>query len=291
MQSGWYWAGASTTAALTAYYTAPGFASLAARGPAVSWGLVGLGVGLAGYQAYQMGSNWDQMSTTQKVGSLAVIAGGFVGGWAGYARTAPRVATPVTAGEYVPNPLMTAIGEGYGLAAEAAFANPSRPLAGGASALIPKFARYGGYGQRQALFNRIRETGSISEAKGVVHAFREMQRLGYSLEDVSLHYSGNKGLDLVFSRAGRYAIVEAKHGSYLSSLKTWGGLRQGSGPYNVSRLQRYLRYGDGTHNVMVNTLRAEAAAGRLESFATFYRSGRIYELPTGWPRTAPPILR
>lgn len=49
--------------------------------------LAGGGIALTGYQAYQIGSNWNQMSTTQKVGTLAVIAGGFVGGWAGYART------------------------------------------------------------------------------------------------------------------------------------------------------------------------------------------------------------
>ena len=54
-----------------------------------------------------------------------------------------------------------------------------------------------------------------------------MKGLGYQLEDVSLKYRGNQGLDLVFSKEGQYAIVEAKHGNYLSSLETYkGGLRQ-----------------------------------------------------------------
>ena len=59
-------------------------------------------------------------------------------------------------------------------------------------------ARYGGAEQRAALLNSVRETGGVNEAKGVVHAFREMKGLGYSLEDVSLHYRGNQGLDLNF---------------------------------------------------------------------------------------------
>lgn len=133
------------------------------------------------------------------------------------------------------------------------------------------------------MLNRIRETGSLSEGKGVVHAFREMKRLGYSLEDVSLHYRGNQGLDLVFSNSGSHAVVEAKHGAYLSSLKTYSGLRQGSLDYNISRLERYLDYGNGAHDVFVNQLLNEAAMGQLQSFGTFYRRGRIFELPPGWP--------
>jgi hypothetical protein len=86
--------------------------------------------------------------------------------------------------------------------------------------------------QREALLNRVSETSSLSEAKGVVYATREMRRLGYELEDVSLHYRGSQGLDLVFSKEGQYAIAEAKHGQYLSSLETYaGGLRQGSLDY------------------------------------------------------------
>lgn len=111
-----------------------------------------------------------------------------------------------------------------------------------------------------------------------------MKRLGYNLEDVSLHYRGNQGLDLVFSNADNFAVVEAKHGKYLSSLKTYkGDLRQGSLDYNVSRLERYLDYGDGTHNTLVNRLLDDAYSGQLESFGTFYRSGKTYELPLGWP--------
>jgi hypothetical protein len=118
-----------------------------------------------------------------------------------------------------------------------------------------------------------------------------MKRLGSSLEDVSLQYRGNQGLDLIFSNAGRYAVTEAKAGASLSLLKTYkGGLRQGSLDYNISRLERYLDYGDGTHNGLVNKLLDEASMGRLESFGTFYGSRRIYELPMGWP-SVPAVVR
>jgi hypothetical protein len=111
-----------------------------------------------------------------------------------------------------------------------------------------------------------------------------MRRLGYRLEDVSLHYRGNQGIDLVFSQGQRFAVVEAKHGASMSLLETYqGGLRQGSLQYNISRLQRYLQFGDGTQNAVANQLLIEARAGRLDCFATFYRSKRIFELPAGWP--------
>ena len=102
-------------------------------------------------------------------------------------------------------------------------------------------ARYGSGAQRQALLNQVSGAQSLSEAKGVVYASREMRRLGYALKDVSLQYRGHQGVDLVFSRDGQYAIVEAKHSQHLSSLQTYaGGLRQGSADYNISRLERYF---------------------------------------------------
>lgn len=112
-----------------------------------------------------------------------------------------------------------------------------------------------------------------------------MQRLGYSLEDASLHYNANQGLDLIFSNGSKYAVAEAKHGRYLSLLKTdKKGFRQGSLDYNIDRLQNYLQFGDGTHNTLVNRLLTEAYAGNLDSFATLFKSGRVFELPIGWPR-------
>jgi len=120
-----------------------------------------------------------------------------------------------------------------------------------------------------------------------------MRSLGYELEDVSLHYRGNQGLDLVFSQGDQFAVVEAKHSQYLSSLKTYaGGLRQGSLDYNVSRLERYLQYGDGTNDVFANRLLDNAYAGQLESFTSLYRGRSTYELPIGWPApSVTPIKR
>ena len=77
----------------------------------------------------------------------------------------------------------------------------------------------------------------------------------------------------------------------LKSLRVYAGnLRQGSDVYNIDRLRRYLRFGEGTHDAFVKRLLNEAAAGRLESFAAFYRSGTLYELPLTWP-TVPAIPR
>uniref|UniRef100_UPI0036F2CDB1 RHS repeat-associated core domain-containing protein n=1 Tax=Tautonia marina TaxID=2653855 RepID=UPI0036F2CDB1 len=153
------------------------------------------------------------------------------------------------------------------------------------------FAKYGSAQQRQTVLNQARATGTLSEAKGVVNSFREMKRLGYELQDVSLRYRGNQGLDLIFHNGSRHAVVEAKHGKSLSLLKTDKGcLRQGSLDYNISRLERYIQYGDGTHNHLANQLLNEAYIGQLESFGTFYRSGRVLELPIGWPNV-PPIRR
>ncbi|CAN7568470.1 Ig-like domain repeat protein [Acidovorax sp. LjRoot129] len=145
--------------------------------------------------------------------------------------------------------------------------------------------RYGSFSQRYSLLNQVAESSTLSEAKGVVYAFREMKRLGFQLEDVSLKYRGNQGLDLVFSNQGKYAIVEAKHGKYLSSLETYaGGLRQGSVDYNISRLERYVQYGDGKNVTFANRLLNDAYSGQLDSFATMYRGKSLYQLPLGWPK-------
>jgi hypothetical protein len=72
-----------------------------------------------------------------------------------------------------------------------------------------------------------------------------MERLGYTLDDVSLSYGNGNGLDLIFSKGSGNAILEAKHAGGLNRLVTdTNGLRQGSNAYNASRLQRYLHYGD-----------------------------------------------
>lgn len=72
--------------------------------------------------------------------------------------------------------------------------------------IIPQLAKYGGPDQRDALLNMVKQTGSLSEAKGVVNSFREMQRLGYSLENASLHYKGNHELDLIFSSGRTFEL-------------------------------------------------------------------------------------
>ena len=115
-----------------------------------------------------------------------------------------------------------------------------------------------------------------------------MKRIGYQLENVSLHYRGNQGLDLIFRTANgelaivttpTYAVVEAKHGKGLESLsRDRKGRVQGSPEYNESRLLDYLQNGDGSHNAMALTLKKLAKSGLLKSYATFYMGKSIYEL-------------
>ena len=107
-----------------------------------------------------------------------------------------------------------------------------------------------------------------------------MKNLGYSLEEVWLQFRGPQGLDLIFSKTGRYAEVEAMADESLSLLKTYkGGLRQGSSDYNISRFERYLDPGNGKHNELTNKPLDQVAMGRLESFATLYESRSVYDLP------------
>jgi hypothetical protein len=181
-------------------------------------------------------------------------------------------------------------GELIGAAGKLAMGADGLAAAGAAEGGLESLAaKAGSASRRDILLARVSEAQSLSEAKGIVHATREMERLGYTLEDVSLHYKGNQGLDLVFSKGEQWAVNEAKHGGSLSKLETYSGLRQGSNEYNISRLERYLQYGDGTHNAVANDLLNAAQAGKLESFASFYRKGATYELPMNWPRV--PAIR
>ena len=162
---------------------------------------------------------------------------------------------------------------------------------------LRKSGRYGGASQRAALLRLVREArlgrrvNTLEEAKGLVHGFHEMRRIGYSLEDVSLAYRGRQGVDAVFSRMGpsgkTHAILESKHGYGLSSLKEYrGALRQGASGYIQSRLTRYLLHGNGQYAGLASHLLAEQTGGRLESFASFYRWNRLYQLPSTWPVAA-----
>ena len=115
-----------------------------------------------------------------------------------------------------------------------------------------------------------------------------MKRIGYQLENVSLHYRGNQGLDLIFRTASgelaivttpTYAVVEAKHGKGLESLsKDSLGRVQGSRDYNQNRLEEYIREGDDSHRNLAKKLHALFIAHKLKSYATFYGGNSIYEL-------------
>jgi hypothetical protein len=152
-------------------------------------------------------------------------------------------------------------------------------------------------GGRVALLNAVRATGSLTEAKGVVFATREANRLGYELIDAPLTYRGNQGIDLPFFNpsTGRYAVFEAKGGftqRSLSSLATdTNGFGQGSEMFIDSRLRRYLAFGDGRSNAIANDLRSAISTGRLDSFASFYASKSTYQLPLNGGTIRPATVR
>ena len=64
-------------------------------------------------------------------------------------------------------------------------------------------------GNREALRAAVGRAGNLSEAKGIVYANREANRLGYELIDAPLTYRGNQGIDLAYfnPESGRYEVV------------------------------------------------------------------------------------
>ena len=138
---------------------------------------------------------------------------------------------------------------------------------------------------KQALLAAVRRTRSLSEAKGVVYASREADRLGFELIDTDLRYRGGHGIDLAFVNpdTGRYAVWEAKGGftqRTLSALSTDRlDITQGSLRFIETRLQRYIRYGDGAHVDVARNLQGALDRGNIDSFVSLYGSRRTYQLP------------
>lgn len=130
---------------------------------------------------------------------------------------------------------------------------------------------------------------------------RDAARLAYFTTplDVALRYSGNRGLDMLFVsghfRRRQYDVLEAKGGRWqktLSALRWYGKHRQGSLGYNLDRMELLIDSGRaGRHPQFVKYLKSEIDAGRVGSYASLEASGRLYELPLGWPKDADAILR
>lgn len=159
---------------------------------------------------------------------------------------------------------------------------------------IPVFASgaltrlFGGTIERLA-FNRFLYARPADEQPGIIAAYWQMRRLGYQLVGADLRYRGSQGVDMVFMRNGEYAIVEAKTGQLfwngMPRLRPDAkGLVQATPAWNADRLRNYLRFGDGEHNALAQTLLSESDAGRLRSFAAFYGEGKLYEIPSRFPQ-------
>ena len=127
----------------------------------------------------------------------------------------------------------------------------------------------------------------FTEARGINFAAQQADQLGFELVG-SLTYA-NKGIDLVFTRKIddiiTYAIWEAKGGVHATGIghlsQTGGGqVTQGSTTFIQSRLERYIGNSVSTESgrALARTLQRELLAGRLESYASFYQSGRTFRL-------------
>ncbi|WP_197274345.1 hypothetical protein, partial [Novosphingobium sp. AAP93] len=138
---------------------------------------------------------------------------------------------------------------------------------------------------RSNLYAAVQQTGSLSEAKGLVYAQREGLRLGYDKVLPSLTYRGNQGIDLALqsSATRRYAIWEAKGGMSQTSLSALStdtlGITQGSARFIDTRLQRYIDFGNGAHGNVAFDLQNARLTRNLDSFTSFYGSRRTYQLP------------
>jgi hypothetical protein len=62
-------------------------------------------------------------------------------------------------------------------------------------------------------------------------------------------------------------------------------------PFIDSRLQRYVDYGDGANVSVARNLQSALRSGNLDSFATFYASRRIYQLPVAGNAIRPAVRR
>lgn len=148
--------------------------------------------------------------------------------------------------------------------------------------------------QQEIISRQAASAQNSTEASGIRFAYGEMRKRGYLLEDVDLRYRGEQGIDQVYSQmdVDRFAIVENKSARGTGALATdAGGLRQGSLSYNIDRLQKYIKFGDGAFEEEAQFLLQAARRGDVESMATFLRSKRVLEFPPGWPTSGSPKKR
>lgn len=149
---------------------------------------------------------------------------------------------------------------------------------------------------RTNLLAAVRQTGSLSEAKGLVYAQRGGMRLGYDTVLPSLSYRGSQGIDLALqsSASGRFAVFEAKGGFSQTSLSALStdrrGITQGSARFIDTRLQRYIRYGNGANVGTATSLQGARLSSNIDSFASFYGSRRTYQLPLTGAGVRPAVI-
>jgi hypothetical protein len=122
----------------------------------------------------------------------------------------------------------------------------------------------------------------LREKVGIAYTTRRMVDNGWELMDADLHYAGNHGLDLAFKQGPedslRYAVAEAKYSRSLGALAhDVQGLRQGSWDYIEDRL-RLLGQRDAAGLQTARELLGAQARGDLQSFGSFYRGDKLYEL-------------
>jgi hypothetical protein len=143
--------------------------------------------------------------------------------------------------------------------------------------------------------------GAIREVRGVAYGIARMTQLGYTYKGALQNKSGH-GLDAVFTKklldgTIEYATLEAKHGARLNRLEKYFGSEaskvtgqkvvQGTLEYSITRARRYLQNakpGDKEGIALAKALLDAAQQGRLRTFVSLKRGGKLYEIPVGYRR-------
>ena len=138
-------------------------------------------------------------------------------------------------------------------------------------------------GQIGARYARSASTGyrtrALGEADGMLGAYRKMSRRGYRMNDVDLQYRGNSGIDMLFSRFGSRAVLEAKGGATQFGRILGKSQGQGSPYWSRDRLNRYLLGGNNTrHTQLAEDLRSGIRSGGVRTFGYTHADRSLWSL-------------
>ncbi|MGQ7829974.1 LysM peptidoglycan-binding domain-containing protein [Altererythrobacter sp. Z27] len=124
----------------------------------------------------------------------------------------------------------------------------------------------------------------FKEAKGIIYAARQAERLGYGKIEGFMPNASGHGVDMIVSDGkGRYAVFEAKGGSTQKRPSVLSvdqaGNQQGTHAYNISRFERAAADVNNPQRALAEKMlnMYQESPKSISSYATFYGSRRTYE--------------